>query len=278
MLNKSNPLKEQKVRDQCIGLGLRRSHYDEILKNKPPVSHFEFISDNFLTFNSYDFSLLEKIRESYPLYAHGVALSIGSDDALNFEYLKKIKELYKRIEPLAISDHLCWSSIGGHYSHDLLPFPLSKKMKKHFVEKIQKAQEFLQTNLVLENISTYVRFNSDEIPEGDFVADVAKQSGCKILLDVNNVFVNSVNFQFSAEEYIDSIDANLVDQIHIAGAKKVDDFYIDDHGSAPNDDVIGLLRKALNKYKNVPIHFEWDTNIPSFDQMLKETKKICQQI
>lgn len=258
-----------------LGFGLRRLHYEEILRTQPNLPFLELITDNYLHEGGTDIETLEKIRESYPIYFHGVGLSLGSTDPLNDAYLKSLRDLANRFQPVLISDHLSWGSIGGRYFHDLLPLAFTKTNLKRLSERIMQVQEILARPLILENISSYIRFKDDEFTEWDFLREVILKTGCRLLLDVNNIFVNSVNFEFDPNVYLDAIPHNSVAQIHIAGAKKVDDFYLDDHGSQPSEAALEILRKTTIKFgEATPIILEWDTNIPDFSFLMDERKRI----
>src|SRR5882762_4183084 len=199
-----------------LGVGLRTVHFDYILRNQPPVDWFEVICENFMDSRGRPRYVLEQIAERYPVVMHGVSLSIGSTDPLNFEYLAKLKVLANDIRPLWISDHVCWTGVLGRNSHDLLPMPLTETSLKHVVERIRIVQDFLERPFVLENPSTYVGFTGSTLSEWEFIAQMAEQANCGLLLDVNNVYVSSVNHDFDPEEFIRSVPHERVVQFHLA--------------------------------------------------------------
>lgn len=276
LLSPRNPkASKDEGQSPLLGFGLRRSHYDDVLQTRPALPFFELISDNYLSAGGVDRDALMEVRKDYPIFFHGVGLSLGSTDPLNEAYLKQLRALTDQCEPAFVSDHISWGSVGGRHFHDLLPLPFTKETLQRLVERITQAQEILGRSLVLENVSSYVRFKEDEFTEWDFLKELIHRSGCQLLLDVNNVFVNSVNFSFDPKLYLEAIPKNSVAQIHIAGAKKVDDFYLDDHGSAPSDIAIELLALALSKFgRATPVVLEWDSNIPSFSELLAERERI----
>ncbi len=258
-----------------LGLGLRRMHCDSVRATVPKLPFWELITDNYLDLGGQDRKTLEEIRTDSPITLHGVGLSIGSMDPINFTYLKQVKDLMDLVQPMAVSDHLSWGSIDGRYFHDLLPLPYTQEVLDRLVSKIIEIQEFLGRSLTLENVSSYIRFKADSWSEWDFVSELVRRTDCRILLDVNNIFVNSVNFAFSADKYIEGIPSHAVQQIHIAGAKKIDDFYLDDHGSAPSAEVINLLQKALARFgSSTPVVLEWDNNLPDFPSLMAERERI----
>ncbi len=276
LLNPRSP-KFEKCEGQSplLGFGLRRSHYDEVLQSRPGLPFFELITDNYLSAGGEDQEVLTRVRKDYPIFLHGVGLSLGSTDPLNELYLKNVRDLIDRCEPTFVSDHISWGSVGGRYFHDLLPLPFTMEVLQRLLERTARIQEILGQELVLENVSSYVRFKEDEFTEWGFLRELVQRSGCRLLLDVNNVFVNSVNFSFDPKVFLEAIPENSVAQIHIAGAKKVENFYLDDHGSAPSDAAIALLTLALTRFgRTTPVILEWDNNIPSLPELLAERERI----
>ena len=199
------------------GIGLRTPHQMELMNTKPGVAWLEVHSENYLDDNDNQLNLLEEIKEDYPVSLHGVSLSIGSADELNWQYLRKLKNLINRIDPCLVSDHLCWSSIDGRYLHDLLPLPYTEETLNHVVTRIQQVQDYLQRQILIENISSYVSFGESTLTEWDFLRETAVQSGCGILLDVNNVYVSANNKNFDPLTYLAAIPSHLVQEIHLAG-------------------------------------------------------------
>jgi len=256
-----------------VGVGLRSQHYAHILKHSPPVPWFEVVTDNYLDHYGPPLLKLQRIRESYPMVMHGVGLSIGSCDPLNLNYLDRVKALAERIEPAWISDHFCWTSYKSRYSHELLPLPYTEDTIKHLVSRIQLVQDYFKRPLILENISSYLSFTLSQMHEADFINAVAKRSGCQILLDINNIYVNSQNHGFDATKYLLSIDKNAVNQFHLAGYEKKQHLLIDTHGTAVYPEVWSLFELAIQRFGCLPSCIEWDNHVPDWEELMAETKK-----
>lgn len=259
------------------GLGLRPKHYPQILSEWPTVDWFEAISENFMDSGGRPIHVLEQVRSRYPVALHGVALSIGSVDPLDLSYLKKLKTLVDRIDPFIVSDHLCWSGAHGNPLHDLLPLPFTEESLIHIVKRVDQVQEYLGRPILLENVSSYVTYKHSEMTEWEFITKIAKRSGCGILLDVNNVYVNAVNHQFSASEYIQSIPSDLIGQIHLAGHTDMGEFLFDTHSAPVIDPVWKLYEETLARHGQISTLIEWDENIPSFDR-LQEERNLARKI
>src|SRR6185295_11576917 len=200
-----------------LGVGLRSAHFSHILDHQPQVDWFEAISENFIDSQGRPRYVLEQIAERYPVVMHGVSLSIGSTDPLNFEYLEKVRRLAKIVGARWISDHLCWTGVLGINAHDLLPLPLNEETLRHVVRRIRTVQDFFERPLVLENPSTYVTFADSSMSEWEFLSRMSEDADCGLLLDVNNVYVSSVNHDFDPAEYVSSVPHQRVVQIHLAG-------------------------------------------------------------
>lgn len=248
-----------------LGLGLRSKHFNHILENNPPVDWFEIISENFMDSGGRPKNVLRQIAERYKIVMHGVSLSIGSADELNFEYLTKLKNLAAEIHPLWISDHLCWTGINNLNSHDLLPFPLTEESLKLVCKKINQAQDFLERPLVFENPSTYLSFKQSTINEWDFLRFMTKETGCGILLDVNNVYVSSFNNDFDAAHYIENLPHENIVQMHLAGHRNCGDYIIDTHDNTVAPEVWKLFSLAWKLTGGSSVLLEWDSEIPDFD-------------
>lgn len=255
------------------GLGLRPAHYDVILATKPAVDYFEIITEDFINLSGDDFDYLEKIRVDYPVSLHGVSLSIGSCDPLDLDYLKALKKLIHHINPVLVSDHFCWTGINGINTHDLLPLPYTAEAVSHLVSRIQQVQDFLQRRLMFENVSSYASFNSSELTEWEFIAEVCKRADCDILLDINNIYVNAFNHGFSAEKYLQNIPCDRVKQFHLAGHKHCQTHIIDTHDATISSDVWDLYCMAVKIFPNVPLIIERDSNIPPLQTMLDELNR-----
>lgn len=253
-----------------FGLGLRKEHYDYVIKNNPPIDWFEIISENFMIPGGRPLFLLDQIAEKYSMVMHGVSLSIGSFDAIDFEYLKKLKELSKRINARWISDHLCWIGLHGKNTHDLLPMPYTEEALLHVVSKINQVQDYLEQPLLLENPSTYVTFKASTFSEPEFLTELVQRTQCLLLLDINNIYVNSVNHQFDPFEYIHAIPENCVQQFHLSGHYHMGDHIIDTHDEPIIEDVWALYKVACQRFGQVSSMIERDDNIPAFEELFLE--------
>ena len=253
-----------------FGLGLRTPHYEAILQTLPKVDWFEVISENYMVPGGKPLDYRDRIRSHYPMVMHGVSLSIGGTDALNPEYLKQLKALAERIEPAWISDHLCWTGTDGKNLHDLLPLPYTEEALKHVVDRVSQVQDFLGRRMLLENVSSYVSYHQSEMPEWDFVAAVAERADCLLLLDVNNVYVSSVNHGFDPVEYLQGIPVDRVQQFHLAGHSHCGDYIVDTHDAAIVDPVWDLYAAAVRRFGAVSSMIERDDNIPELQELLLE--------
>jgi len=234
---------------------------------------FEAVTENFMDTGGRPLATLERIRSHYPVALHGVSLSIGSSDPLDTEYLKKLKDLAQRIDPFVISDHLCWTGVDGENLHDLLPLPMTEEAVAHVVNRVDAVQKVLGRPILLENISTYVTYKHSTMPEWEFLREVARRSGCGILLDLNNIYVNSFNHGFDPVRYLEEIPAEKVGQFHLAGHSDKGTFLFDTHAGSVADKVWQLYRRALELYGPVSTLIEWDEAIPDFKRLSDEVKK-----
>ncbi len=255
------------------GLGLRSPHLSHILENHPAVPWFEVMPDNYLNPGVTPHHALEKVRSRYPVVFHGVGMNLGATDPLDDKYLDRLSELIDRYQPAWISDHLCWIGAGGTQSHDLLPLPYTSEVVRHTASRIQRVQDKLKRRILIENLSGYLKFADAQMSEWEFVKAVAEEADCDLLLDVNNVFVNSENLRFDPYAYIDAIPAHRVKEIHLAGHLRAEGLLIDNHGSAVCAEVWDLYRHAIQRLGPIPTLIEWDLNIPEFDVILGESQK-----
>ena len=253
-----------------FGLGLRTAHFEHIIQNRPNVDWFEIISENFMVAGGKPKYYLQAIREQYPIVMHGVSLSIGSTEPLDMNYLRALKTLANEVQPSWISDHICWTGVHGVNSHDLLPLPYTEETISHVVERIKIVQDFLGRQILLENVSSYLSYKDSEMTEWDFINEVARRSDSLMLLDINNVYVSSRNHDFNAEEYINSIHADRVQQFHLAGHSDYGDYVIDTHDHDVPQSVWDLYRTALKRFGPVSTMIERDDNIPSFSELNDE--------
>ncbi len=257
-------------RNLGFGLGLRTEHYETILAELPDVGFFEALTENYLVPGGKPLRYLDRIRAEYPLVLHGVSLSIGSTEPLNRDYLKALKGLSRRIEPEWISDHLCWTGVAGINLHDLMPIPYTREALAHLVPRIREVQDFIGQRILIENVSSYVRYEASEMSEWEFLSRLSAESDCLLLLDVNNIYVNSVNHHFDAEEFIRGIPVERVAQLHLAGHERQESFIIDTHDAPVADPVWALYRRTCERLGPVSTMIERDANIPPLRELLEE--------
>jgi uncharacterized protein (UPF0276 family) len=255
------------------GVGLRTQHYPTVVDERPAVDWLEVISENFMVAGGNPRRVLDEVREHYPIVLHGVSLSIGSVDPLDARYLDELATLARETEPAWVSDHLCWSSVGGHYSHDLLPLPYTEEALAHIVERVVRVQEKLKRQILIENVSSYVTFTQSSLTEWQFLAELCTRADCGLLLDVNNVYVSAFNHGFDANDFIDGIPLGRVGQVHLAGHSTFPTHLLDTHDHAVCDGVWALYRRALGRFGRLTTLVEWDDHIPPFDEVLAESKK-----
>ena len=252
------------------GLGLRSEHFDAVLDEHPAVDWFEIISENFMVAGGKPRHYLDQVRSRYPLAMHGVSLSIGSTDPLDMHYLRELKQLARHVEPIWISDHLCWTGNGGINSHDLLPLPYTGEAIAHVVARLQQVQEFLGREILIENVSTYVGFANAEMDEAAFLGEIARRSGCRILLDVNNIYVSSRNHGFDADAYVAALPAERIWQIHLAGHSDYGHYVIDTHDHPVRDEVWALYARTLARIGAVTTMIERDDHLPPLAELVAE--------
>jgi uncharacterized protein (UPF0276 family) len=255
------------------GVGLRAEHYDVITSAWPRMDWFEAISENFMDSGGRPLHVLEEVRRRYPVALHGVSLSIGSTDPLDRGYLARLKTLASRIDPAIVSDHLCWTGVEGENLHDLLPLPFTEEAVRHIAFRVEEVQEFLGRRILLENVSTYVRASQSTMPEWTFLTEVATRSGCGILLDLNNVYVNARNHGFDAYDYLSQVPGDLIGQFHLAGHTDMGSYLFDTHNAPVIDEVWELYRAALQRWGPVTTLIEWDDDIPDFPRLADEADK-----
>lgn len=253
-----------------FGLGLRTQHYNDFLNTKQPVDWLEVISDNYMVNGGKPLAMLDRIRADYPVTMHGVSMSIGSVKGLDQKYLKKLKALEQRIQPMWVSDHLCWGGVHGRKLHDLMPLPFTQEALEVVSRNIRHAQDFLQRPLVIENVSSYVEFKDSEMTEWDFLSEICNRTGCQLLLDINNIYVSAFNHGFSPFDFIDSVPSEQIRQFHLAGHQDNGDHLIDTHDHPVCHGVWELYEYALHRFGSVPTMIERDDNIPPLSELLEE--------
>jgi len=261
----------------AVGLGLRYQHYQEVLETKPNIGWFEVHSENYFGKGGAPLHFLEKIREEYPISLHGVGLSLGSVDALDARHLALLKELVAKIEPGLVSEHLSWSSYGGEFFNDLAPIPYTDESLALLSERITQVQETLGTWILVENPSSYLEYAHSCYKEADFLNELARRTGCGLLLDVNNIFVSCQNHGWDALGYLQGIATDRVGEIHLAGHMENTfgdkTILIDTHNRPVCQDVWELFRATIDLFGANPTLIEWDTDIPPFSVLLDEARQ-----
>ena len=253
-----------------FGLGLRPDHYTDILSDRPRVDWFEAITENYLVPGGSPLHYLERVRSEFPVVLHGVSLSIGGTDPLDATYLRDLKLLASRIEPSWISDHLCWTGVNGLNLHDLLPLPYTEEALRHVVGRVRRVQDYLGRRILLENVSSYLTYSTSEMSEWEFLAGIAEQADCHLLLDVNNIYVSSVNHRFDPLAYLAGVPANRVRQIHLAGHQDNGSHIIDTHDAPVAPEVWDLYGHAVRRFGDVATMIERDDNIPELEVLVAE--------
>ncbi|PTB17944.1 hypothetical protein C9I57_25860 [Trinickia symbiotica] len=257
----------------AAGVGLRTVHYQRILTERPAIAWFEVHSENYFGAGGQPLYYLERVRHAYPLSLHGVGLCLGSTGTLDQAHLRRLDNLVRQIEPGLISEHLSWGRVQQRFLNDLLPLPFTEEALAVVCDHIDEVQERLRRQILIENISTYVEFRHSTMPESEFVSLVARRTGCGILLDVNNLYVNSSNHGVDPFAYIDGLPAGAVTEIHLAGHHRAGTLLIDTHGTRVAEPVWSLYRYTIERLGPIATLIEWDTDIPAFDVLMKEAGK-----
>ncbi len=259
------------------GIGLRSPHHRSLLAERPPVGWVEVHSENFYGAGGAALATLGRVREHYPVALHGVGLSLGSADGFDDTHLEHLARLAARIEPILVSEHLCWGSIGGRASNDLLPMPATREAADLLVERIDRVQSRLGRRILIENVSSYVSFAHEDWPEPVFLAEVARRAGCGILLDLNNIYVSARNHGFDAEHYLDALDGDRIGEYHLAGHHTEQlpegELRIDTHDRAVCHEVWALYDSALARFGTRPTLIEWDAELPELEVLVDEACK-----
>jgi len=258
----------------AAGIGLRAANYEAFSAGRPDVAFLEVHTENFFHDGGREPRLLDQLREDYPLSLHGVGLALGSAGPLDRTHLKRIAAAVRRYEPAAVSEHACWGRVEGEHFNDLLPLPFTVEAVQHLAARVRELQDTLGRQVLVENVSQYLRFRHSTLTEGEFLAALVAESGCSLLLDVNNLYVNSVNVGFDPLATIATLPTDAVGEVHLAGhlRKDVDGhvLLIDDHGSRVPGPVWALYARVLERFGPVPTLIEWDTNVPALDVLLAE--------
>ncbi len=256
-----------------VGVGLRRPHYTHVLDTRPAMDWFEVIAENFMVDGGRPLAVLEAVRANYPIVLHGVSLSVGSTDPLNRDHLRRLAELARRFAPAWISDHLCWTGVGGRNLHDLLPLPYTDDTVTHVARRIRDTQDMLERHILIENVSSYLSYTHSTLTEWAFLAAVAETADCGILLDINNIFVSAFNHRFDARRYIDAIPIERVVQFHLAGHSDHGAYLLDTHDHPICAEVWELYEYAVRRFGPVATLIERDDNIPEFDELQAEANE-----
>ena len=259
--------------DYGVGIGLRIPHYQHILERKPVVDWFEIISENYMVDAGRPLHVLDQILERYRVVQHGVSMYFGNAARPNRGHLKKLKALTKRTNTPWLSDHLCWGSVDGRYTHDLLPMPYTWEAVEFTARNIREVQDFVEVPVAVENVSSYAEFHASEMTEWEFLCEVVKRADCGILLDVNNIYVSSQNHTFDPLDYVNAVPADRVAQIHIAGHTKYERFILDTHDHPVIDPVWKIYKRAIERCGRTATLLEWDDKIPSFEEVHREALK-----
>jgi uncharacterized protein (UPF0276 family) len=260
-------------KDYGIGVGLRVPHYNHILERKPVVDWFEIISENYMVDGGPPLATLDRILEQYKVVQHGVSMYFGSVDPPNREQLKRLKALVRRTKTPWFTDHLCWGSVDGRYTHDLLPMPYTIEAAKITARNIRQVEDFIEVPIAVENVSSYAEFHLSEMTEWEFLNEVVERADCGILLDVNNIYVSSRNHEFNPFDYLNAVDPARVAQIHIAGHSKFEKYILDTHDHPVIDPVWRLYAHAIERFGPTATLLEWDDRIPPFDEVHAEARK-----
>jgi uncharacterized protein len=264
------------------GIGLRAQHHCELLARRPPLGWVEVHSENFFARGGVQRDVLNAVRGAYPLSLHGVGLSIGSTDPLDSRHLGALARLVRDFEPMLVSEHLSWGSVNGRFMNDLLPLPYTEEALRHTAARVRSVQDVLGRQILIENVSSYLQFTASEMPEWEFLVALAAESGCAILLDLNNLYVNAMNHDFDPYEYLDFMPPLAVREIHLAGhaVKRIGtrDVLMDTHGTAVCEVVWELYGRALERFGPLPTLIEWDTDLPALEVLVAGARKIEQQL
>ena len=252
------------------GIGLRQPHYRDVFERRPALAFLEVHSENFFLEGGASMNALERARAAWPISLHGVGLSLGSADRLADDHLARLQRLVERVEPALVSEHLCWGRIGGVHFNDLLPLPHTRAALALLADRIDRVQSTLKRQILVENLSAYVECRDSEMTETAFLAELARRTGCGLLLDLNNLYVNAINFGFDALQRLDDLDAATIGQIHLAGHAVVDDCLVDTHGSVVCDPVWSLYEEACRRFGPKPTLIEWDTDLPALEVLLSQ--------
>lgn len=269
----SPPVSPERNAIHGVGVGLRSLHFQDVLNTEHGIPWFEILTDNYLVDGGPLLYHLDAISQRTPIVMHGVGLSLGSTDPINSHYLNKVRDLIARVQPVYVSDHLCWVSVDGAYLHELLPLPYTDDVINHVSERIKQVQDSLGRQILIENVSSYLTYQQSTMPEWEFINKIAAKADCGILLDVNNIYVSAINHDFNPITYLQAIEPARVKQFHIAGFEDCGQYLLDNHGGAVASPVWTLYRQAVQQFGSIPTLLEWDNHMPSFSMLSAEAAK-----
>jgi len=259
--------------ENSVGLGLRSAHIDQVLLEKPDVTWFEVLMDNHTARGGLIPAQLAAVRKDYPITLHCVGMSIAGTDPIDIDYLARLKWMINEYQPVRVSDHLCFTKYGKHQFNDLLPIPFTGESLRHVCGRIKKAQDYLGMRVMIENVSSYLQFEASEMSEAEFLAEMVADTGCGILLDINNAYVNEFNHGIDAKKFIDALPIACVGEIHLAGYEDKTEYLIDAHNNRVSDSVWELFDYYLQYAKGAPVLIEWDNDIPELEALIDEAEK-----
>lgn len=257
------------------GIGFRYPHADDVLNNKPKVGWFEILTENLWTPAKLHHDIVTNLRSNYPLVFHGIGMNLGSTSGVSDDYLLRLTELIQTYQPTWVSDHLCWTAVDGQQSHDLLPLPFNQESIEIVSANINRVQEALKQEILVENITYYHQFEESQLTEWEFISEVCKVSGCSLLLDVNNLYLNSQNQGYDPDHFLSGIDPKKVKQIHLAGHEVREELIIDTHSTPVSKATWSLYQKSLGFFGKIPTNIEWDQDLPDFKILLAECQSIA---
>ncbi len=256
-----------------VGIGLRMQHMEEVLLQRPAVPWFEILADNHIAQGGIIPRQLDLIRCNYPITLHSVGMSIAGSDPLDFNYLNSLRQLYQDFEVAWISDHLCFSQHHQHQFHDLLPFPYTEESLHHVAQRVEQIQDYFAAPILIENVSSYLTFNQSSLSEAEFMVQLCDKTGCKVLLDVNNIYVNAFNNGAPSDEWLTTFNKQSIGEVHLAGYEDKGEYLLDAHNNLISDEVWKLYQSVVETYGNIPTLIEWDNDIPEFTTLQSEANK-----
>jgi uncharacterized protein (UPF0276 family) len=277
MTHHARPFSQNRPFLEGVGLGLRTVHYDHVLSHRPAVPFFEVISENYMGprggSGGRPLNILRRLRPDYPLSLHGVSMNIGSVDPLDMDYLKRLKLLIQEIDPLSVSDHLCWTGVGGENLHDLLPLPYTEEALSHVAARVAQVQDYLGRQILIENVSSYVAYQASSLTEWEFLTALSEKADCGLLFDVNNIYVSAKNHGYHPLDFLNGVPVERVGEMHLAGYSDEGDLLVDTHDHPVSEPVWNLYAAAVDRFGPVPTVIEWDDRIPPFEELAAEASK-----